>query len=57
MAMRLRKIKSNRTKCGWKWVALCAVAYPAKDGDVYLDDAQDHAIREKLWKDWKTEED
>lgn len=39
------------------WVALCAAEYPIEPGDTYIDDAQDHALREKYYADWKGEED
>lgn len=48
MAIRLRQIRGT-------WVALCAAATSAKPGDVYLDDAQDHALRKKLREDWDAE--
>lgn len=38
-------------------VALCAAEFPAQEGDLYIDDAQDHAIRQKLWTDWRAEQD
>ena len=49
MAIRLRR-------GGTGWRALCAAEYSAVPGDIYLDDAQDHAIREKLYADWRQEE-
>ena len=48
MAMRLRKVDGH-------WEALCAAQSKHKPGDIYLDDNQDHAIRVKLEKDWKSE--
>ena len=45
MAMRIRKI-------GGKTVALCAAQSQPKGDDIYLDDVVDHAIREKLMKDF-----
>lgn len=48
MAMRLRVV-------GAFWVALCAAEFPAEPGDVYLDDAQDHAVRDKLKRDYVSE--
>ena len=48
MAMRLRRV-------GGFWVALCAATTEACEGDVYLDDAQDHAIRQKIEADWNSE--
>ena len=48
MAMRLRLIDG-------KWRAFCAADTEACDGDVYLDDGKDHAIREKLQADWESE--
>lgn len=49
MAIRLRR------KLNGGWWALCAANSKSQDGDVYIDDAQDHAIREKLIVDWKSE--
>ena len=48
MAMRLRLVNS-------KWVALCAAHSVSENGDVYLDDSQDRAIRKKLEADWLSE--
>ena len=48
MAMRLRYQDG-------KWICLCAAENEAEPGDVYLDDAQDHAIRQKLEADWRYE--
>lgn len=48
MAIRLRRSEGS-------WVALCAAEFPAQEGDLYLDDGQDHAIREKLEADWRAE--
>ncbi|MCP4493332.1 MAG: hypothetical protein GY820_39410 [Gammaproteobacteria bacterium] len=48
MAVRLRWT-------GCEWIALCAAEVPAKDGDVYIDDGQDHALREKYYEDWRRE--
>lgn len=48
MAMRLRKLKGN-------WLAVCAAKSPEHPGDIYIDDAQDHAIRTKLYHDWEEE--
>jgi hypothetical protein len=48
MAMRLRKT-------GQFWKALCAAETEALPGDVYLDDAQDRAIRLKIEADWNSE--
>ena len=41
MAMRLREIDG-------RWVAVCAAVTKPKIGDIYIDDAQAHAIRAKL---------
>lgn len=41
MAIRLRTING-------RWVALCATETDPAEGDVYLDDNQDRAIRAKL---------
>ena len=48
MAMRLRRI-------GGSWKALCAAGTEALPGDLYLDDAQDRAIRQKIEADWNSE--
>ena len=48
MAMRLRQIEGV-------WVAVCAAKTRARPGDVYIDDAQDHAIRAKLSHDNRSE--
>lgn len=48
MAVRLRKIDGELT-------ALCAAEHPAEPGDFYIDDAQDHALREKYRADFKHE--
>lgn len=45
MAMRVREIKG-------KLVALCAAKTEAREGDLYLDDSVDHAIRRKLQADF-----
>ncbi len=50
MAIRLR-LKADGT-----WQALCAAESMPLSGDVYLNDAQDHALREKLFMDWRYEE-
>lgn len=48
MAMRVRTVNGHV-------VALCAAEYPAEEGDLYIDDGQDHAIRVKLEADWRSE--
>ena len=48
MAIRIRRING-------KWAALCAAETVAWLGDIYLDDAQDHAVRKKLFADWDGE--
>lgn len=48
MAMRLRTVDGVR-------VALCAAETDPEPGDVYLDDADDRAIRIKLTRDWQQE--
>ncbi len=50
MAVRLRKINGV-------WFALCAAEYPHQPGieEIYLDDAQDHALRIKYLEDFKSE--
>lgn len=50
MAVRLRKQFDDT------WIALCAAEHSAESGDVYVDDAQDHALREKYYRDWRQEE-
>ena len=42
---------------GWGyWVALCAAAkLEMEPGDIYIDDAQDHALRKKYFADFKAE--
>ena len=45
MAMRLRQIDSHL-------VALCAAETKAEPDDIYINDAQDHAIRIKLEHDF-----
>lgn len=48
MAIRLRFVDGE-------WIALCAAETTEQPGDIYLDDAQDHAIRKKIEKDWASE--
>lgn len=48
MAMRLRTVDGVR-------VALCAAETDPEPGDIYLDDADDRAIRIKLTRDWRRE--
>lgn len=48
MAIRLRMVRD-------KWVALCAVESDPKDGDIYLDDSKDCALRAKFKKDYISE--
>lgn len=36
-------------------MALCAAEFPAKEGDVYIDDVQDHALRDKYLADYESE--
>ena len=45
MAIRLRKIDG-------KWKALCAAKYKLHLDDIYLDDAQHHALSEKFMGDF-----
>jgi hypothetical protein len=45
MAIRLRRVEGQ-------WVALCAVESDPKEGDVYIDDAQDSALRVKFMQDY-----
>ncbi len=49
MAMRLRQ------KSDGYWEALCAANSEPMPDDVYIDDSQDHAIRQKLEADWRSE--
>ncbi len=49
MAVRLREIYKDQ------WVALCAAEHEKRFGDVYLDDAQDHALRKKYIEDYRQE--
>ena len=48
MAIRIRKIKD-------KIIALCAAEFELKNGDIYLDDSIDHALRMKFIKDYESE--
>ena len=34
---------------------MCAAEYEAQPGDIYIDDAQDHALREKYLEDYESE--
>lgn len=45
MAIRLRQVNSI-------WIALCAARSVPKEGDVYLDDAQHHALGCKFSSDY-----
>lgn len=38
-----------------KIIALCAAEFEPKDGDIYLDDTIDHALRLKFIKDYEAE--
>jgi len=49
MAVRLRKDKYG------EWKALCAAEFAAREGDTYLDDNQDYALRMKYLKDYSDE--
>lgn len=51
MAIRLRRIKDGSTG----WMALCAADWTAQGGDVYIDDNQDHALRDKYLADYESE--
>ena len=58
MAVRLRWFKGRWIKNTWaagKWIALCAAKSEEKEGDVYLDDSQDHALRRKYIADYTRE--
>jgi len=48
MAVRLRWT-------GKGWIALCAAEYEAQVGDIYIDDNQDHTLREKYLADYESE--
>ena len=48
MAIRIRKF-------GKGVVALCAATYKHRKGDLYLNDAVDHALRQKFLEDYKRE--
>lgn len=48
MAIRIRKINDET-------IALCAVEFEPKVGDIYLDDVIDHALRKKFIKDYESE--
>lgn len=48
MAIRIRKVNDEI-------VALCAAEFEAKEGDIYLDDVIDHALRMKFIKDYESE--
>lgn len=41
---------------GEYWIALCAAETAPKLGDTYIDDAQDHSLRKKYFKDFLSEE-
>jgi hypothetical protein len=45
MSIRLRKINN-------KWIAICAARSVPKTGDVYIDDAQHHALANKFSRDY-----
>jgi len=49
MSIRIRIVNGTIT-------ALCGANSKAEPGDVYLHDGQDHAVREKLYLDWESEE-
>lgn len=48
MAIRIRRIHGEI-------VALCAAEMKPNDGDIYLDDNIDHALRLKFIKDYESE--
>ena len=48
MAIRIRKINDE-------FVALCAAETEPEDGDLYLDDVIDHALRMKFIEDYESE--
>lgn len=55
MAIRLRKIGNPDAIGNFSYIALCAAEYSHKDGDIYLDDAIDHALRNKFKEDYTAE--
>jgi hypothetical protein len=58
MAVRLRWFKGRWIRNTWsagKWIALCAAKSEEKEGDVYIDDSQDHALRRKYIADYTRE--
>jgi len=48
MAIRIREVDGKTT-------ALCAAQYPSKEGDIYLDDVVDRALRQKFIADYREE--
>ena len=48
MAVRIRIVDG-------KMIALCAAEHQAQEGDIYLDDVQDHALRKKYLEDYREE--
>ena len=48
MAIRLRKKRNG-------WIALCAAKNKKEEKDIYIDDAQDHALRIKFLEDYTSE--
>ena len=48
MAIRVREVNG-------KLVALCAAEFEAEEGDIYLDDGVDHALRMKFVRDYELE--
>lgn len=48
MAVRIRTVDGKR-------VALCAALTQPELGDIYLNDSEDHALREKYLWDYETE--
>lgn len=48
MAIRLRTVNGTR-------VALCAAETDAQPGDIYLDDADHHALAAKFADDWRNQ--
>ena len=53
MAMILRLVLVAENTVHWK--AFCANEVEHQQSDIYLDDSQDHAIREKLMQDFISE--
>lgn len=55
MAIRIRKTKNKNAVGGFSYVALCAAKNKRKEGDIYLNDPIDHALRMKFLEDYREE--